>query len=31
MLYKDKWAGASFCVDMGHTEYSKTMPHAKSI
>lgn len=31
MLFKDKWAGASFCVDMGHTVRSNTMPHAKSI
>lgn len=31
MLSKDERADASFCVDLGHTVYSNTMPHAESI
>lgn len=31
MLFKDKWVGASFRVDLGHTVCSKTTPHAESI
>lgn len=31
MLFKDKWAVASFHVKTGHTVYSNTMPHAESI
>lgn len=31
MLFKDKWAVASFRVDLGHTVCSKTTPHAESI
>lgn len=31
MLFKDKWEGASFRVDMGHTVCSNTMQHAESI
>ena len=31
MLFKDKWMGASFRVDMGHTVCSNTMSHAESI
>lgn len=31
MLFKDKWADATFYVDMGHTVCSNTMQHAESI
>lgn len=31
MLFREKWVGASFCLETGHTVCSNTMPHAEII